>query len=268
MPTPFHSPSTAPRGSAPERAAPLHPRNTRSAAMMSAGDGRHHIDPPAQPNIVFAGVLLSGPVALIAFIALLIAGWPLLATMLTAFGLQIAVFCAFLVMGLVPARSSDVPAPPATDFIDAAPARVDIWRTYPSHGAAENAAKVALIAPDLSQSRTIANNLSELGLEVHHCTDRDAVFGSIEARPGDWDLLVFDMDAAPDLGTGQDDLTDFRASCPDMPVLVLSRTAQRNACAKTKTPCMTGLATLRKPVLRAHLVEGLKAANLNLTVTH
>ncbi|GGD40297.1 hypothetical protein [Sinisalibacter lacisalsi] len=217
--------------------------------------------PPRQPNIAFAALLSGYPVALIAIVALVVAGRPLPEVLLIAVGLQILVFCGVLALGTLRATSPGLPPRTTGDTPDTPPETADIWRVYPGRGEGDAASRIALISPDMEQSRSIATDLAGLGREVHHTTDRDSMFASVQARPDDWGLVIFDFDAAPDLETGVDDLLDFRSACPDMPVLLLSGGSLRSDFSSNRRPI--GDATLRKPVVPRRLMEGIAAASLN-----
>lgn len=141
------------------------------------------------------------------------------------------------------------------------PRTMDIWRVYPSDGVARSTSRIALVAPDLAQSRHLATELVGLDREVHHCTDRDAMLDSVQARPEEWNLLIFDLDTAPDPEAGVDDLMDFRMVCPEMPVLLLTGATPCNELLSDQR--IVGDVTLRKPILRKDLIQGLEAIDLN-----
>ncbi|WP_117294349.1 hypothetical protein [Rhodobacteraceae bacterium W635] len=193
----------------------------------------------------------------IALVALLVAGRPIVEALLVAYGVQLVVFCVFIVMGRARAKEP-VRAAPA----DAAPQRreaADIWRTYPSSVEAESPVRIALIAPDIGQSRRMATDLSQLGVEVHHGTDPDAMLETVQARPQDWGAVMVDLDRGAGLDVDVDDVLHFRAACPDIPVLILS-----NASLHADLPRRPiGDMTLQKPVLREDLAAGIDAMNLN-----
>jgi len=180
------------------------------------------LPPPRQPNIAFASILLSYPVVIIAVLGLLLAGHPLFETLLIALGLQIVTFCIALLLGLLLVKPAELPQDGAGTPGAMTSETPATWRTYPCSDAAENAPRVALISPDTVENRKIATDLAERGREVHHSTDHDAMLQSVQARPGDWAMVIYDPGTAPDPATGAHDLRDFRAYCPDTPVLVLS----------------------------------------------
>ncbi|TQE96686.1 MAG: hypothetical protein FKY71_16515 [Spiribacter salinus] len=65
--------------------------------------------------------------------------------------------------------------------------------------------RAGLIAPNSGQSSSIADTLAELGVEVHHSTDVEALLASVKARPEAWDLVLFDLEAATELEMAVDD---------------------------------------------------------------
>lgn len=137
------------------------------------------------------------------------------------------------------------------------------WWVYHRQTQVSVGFRTGFFAADSVSSRSIANDLARLGHEVHHATDRYAVLDSILDRPELWDLLVFDLDAAPNLETGIDDLLDFRKSCPKVPVLVVSSAALRNDFSRHRRAMADG--TLCKPVTRTSLSEGLGMADPRFT---
>lgn len=235
------------------------PQGKREAESRLAAD-RHRLPPASESDIAFVGILLSIPVMLIAVVALIVVGWPLLTTLLMAFGLQILTFCVVLVAGLLRAKDYAMPQSATADN-STAPERAHIWRVFPSRGKAESSLRIALVSHDTEHSRDIATDLAELHHEVHHSTDRYALLESVQARPEEWHLVIFDLDLVPDLGTGMDDLLDFRMVCSEMPVLLLSSAVLRHDFSPHRR--LIGDATLRKPVFREKLIEGMEAANLN-----
>lgn len=146
--------------------------------------------------------------------------------------------------------------------LERAPCRFEtreIWRTFPSCCDVKNVFRIALISSDLSQSARIATNLTELGSEVHHCTNSEAMFDSVQASPQEWGLVVFDLDAAPNRKTALADLQDFREECPELPVLILSGAARQGA--SSHDCCLFEGVTPQSPALPPHLIESLMATH-------
>lgn len=234
-----------------------------SASQSIADSG---VAEPKQPGLAFAAILLGYPVVVVAVVGLLMASRPLLETVLIVFGLQVLAFAAVLVIGLPRSKSAALPATTESKIVLPATDVADIWRTYPASGQGETSLRIALISRDMAQSRNIATNLAGLGQEVHHSTDSDAMLETVQAQPTRWGMVIFDLDSSPDLETGVDDLMEFRGICPKVPVLLLSGDALRNDHSSHRR--LIGDATLRKPVFRTHLLEGMEAANLNSSAVH
>lgn len=172
---------------------------------------------PATPNVALAGILLGFLGAITAFVALFLAGRPVVEGVLVANGVLSLVLLRTIILNRREARNAQSAA---SD--DRQPEIVDIWRTYPGGKEARNPVRIGLIAPDGAQTRKIATDLAELGPQVHHSTDRAAMLDSITARPEKWGAVLLDLDAVPDRAAGRDDLRDFRAACPDVQVMLLS----------------------------------------------
>lgn len=175
------------------------------------------LPPPATPNAALSGFLMGFLGAVTAFVALLLAGRPVVEGVLVANGVLSLVLLKTIILTRREARNAE---PTAVD--DRQPEIVDIWRTYPGGDEGGNPLRIALIAPDGAQTRKIATDLAELGPQVHHSSDRAAMLDSITARPEKWGAVLLDLDAVPDRAAGRDDLRDFRAACPDVQVLLLS----------------------------------------------
>jgi CheY-like chemotaxis protein len=80
---------------------------------------------------------------------------------------------------------------------------------------------------------------------------------AIKARPFDWDFAILDLDLFNDLDEAIDELTVFRRDCRDTPILLLSGSATRDEFSDHRRAI--GDATLRKPVFRHRLLEGIEA---------
>jgi len=219
-----------------------------------------------RPGMASAGVLLGIVVSSAAIIALVVAGQQLLGAVLIAFVLQCLTFYALHVRRISRSTPPELVRSNPTDNDGTPPRNRRSLADYPSCCDVEKPLRIALISPDMVQSRRIAANLTGLGPEVHHCTDREAMLDSVQARPQDWGLVIFDLDAAPDRKTGLDDLQDFREECPQLPVLILSGAAQQD---DPMHYCrLFASATSQAPALPPYLIEGLKAANLNVLAVH
>lgn len=239
---------------------------SHSAAMEDCdfvGYG-HDFSAPGKPNLALAGILLGCPVAVTAFIVLLVAGRPVLEALLIGYGLQALVFLAVVAVGLVGARHPERATPKNNERDHKVLATDDIWRFYPSNSSADAPPRIALIAPDSENSRKSATQLADLGREVHLCSDRETMLEAVQAQPAKWDAVICDLGLAHDIAFGVDDLLDFRATCPDVPVIILSNVDPDSDLMPNGR--LIGDVVLQKPILRQHLIAGLDAADLNFAL--
>lgn len=233
---------------------PFHPQASDEPTIAHSA---RRLSPPGKPNIALAGILLGVPVMIVAFIALLSAGYPILEALLVAYSLQVVVFCVVIVMGLTGAKASEGGIPTPTDAFYRPREAVDTWRAYPSSVETENPVRIALVAPNTKHSRMIATDLARMGMEVHHSTDQNALLETVEAGPSDWGAVMFDLDSRSDVEAGVDEVLDFRAVCPEVPVQFLSGAALHRDLSQRRQSIAD--MTLHKPVLRRHLVASLDA---------
>lgn len=218
---------------------------------------------PTRPNVALAGVLLSCPVVIIAMIGFLVAGHSLFQSLLFALSLQMLTF--ILVLGIGYFRVDNPPGaqPVARGNEPTTPDLPDRWRSYRNSVVTAASQRVAVMSCDMAQGHSLATDFADLGREVHHCTDREAIFDSVSARPGDWSLVICDLDTAPDRQAMMDDLADFREVCPEMPVLLFSGGALREDLSPDCLPVWD--ADLRRTVFRKSSFEGMAATGFNLT---
>ncbi len=215
-------------------------------------------------NLALAAVLLSIPVGVAAVPVLLFTGYSLAETLLLALIAQVASFWVGLAWGTMRHRASGRPGKTAlaSAVNDLPPTpQHHIWRSHAARVAAARPLTIACAAPDSVQGRTCATDLAGLGHEVHHATDLDVMLDTVATRPADWDMLIVDLDLRGDIEDIVDDLLDFRARCPDVSVLLLSGSVGRDDLSPERRAI--GDATLRKPVFRKRLAEGVGAARQN-----
>jgi CheY-like chemotaxis protein len=207
------------------------------------------------PTTVLASVKSSFVVAALVFIAMVITNHSLSKSLAIAISLQIVSFLTILLLAYLKAylQQKELSIPEKTPNNSATVS--DVWRFYECKTDSQNSSTAALFASDKVQSRIIGTDLAGIGYDVHHATDADAVLGSIRDNPEKWDLLIFDMDAATSLETAVDDLIDFRKICPDIPVILLTETVERDDFSSHRK--LIGDATLAKPVFRSRLLEAM-----------
>lgn len=129
------------------------------------------------------------------------------------------------------------------------------------HG--QNPLRIFLVTSDGSHEHDLVNSLGRRGHLVHHASDYEAGLGWIRDTPDRIDLLIFDMDLPPDIQAGVDAMLAFRTQCPEIPVLLLSGSVQRDELSDHR--CAIGDVTLRKPVSRERLMEGMTAVRENFS---
>lgn len=210
------------------------------------------------------GIVSTAPIALIVLPLMIWLGSDLLKAALLTLVVQLLTFFALISIGLY-RTSHHVDLPEARNNslqsdTDTAP----IWRSYSSNKVHSNVPRVALIARDTLQSRRMATDLSSHGYDLHHTTDVDAMLEAIRARPFDWDFAILDLDLFEDLDDAIDELTLFRRDCRDIPILLLSGSAARDEFSGHRRAI--GDATLRKPVFRSRLLEGIEAMKANSAI--
>lgn len=214
-----------------------------------------------QPNIALAGVVGSIAIALVTLTALLIAGNSILASLLIAWGAQVMSFIGILAIGFVRVHRQDKACSEADQTGEGSPELGEVWRSYGRRVATSFPLQVAVFGHDTAQSRIIGTDLAGLGHDVHHSTDSDALLSSICGQPETWDLLIFDLDTGSSLEASIDDLVDFRQTCPDLPVILLSSEARYDDFSRHRKPI--GDVTLYKPVFRNRLLEALDNVGLH-----
>lgn len=232
----------------------------------SVSHSARRLPPPGKPNIALAGILLGIPVMIVGFIALVSVGYPVFEALLIAYSLQVLVFGVVIVLGFTGAKTPEGGTPVSADFGDRQGETVDTWRTYPSRIETESPVRIAMIAPNTKHSRMIATDLARLGMEVHHSTDQNALLETVEAGPSDWGAVMVDLDSGSDVEAGVDEVLDFRAVCPDVPVLFLSGAALHRDLSQRRQSIAD--MTLHKPVLRRHLIASLDAVKLPFVAQH
>jgi len=236
-----------------------HPRAESIANAEMADDAVSLI---RQPAPIFAGRLLGAIVAIAAMMTVALPESLRFPAALVGLGLLLVTFCLAAARGRVQPISTNraLSAQAVSDWTP--PETAEIWLRYPSCFETEEPHRIALISADRVQSRTIALSLTGLGPEVHHCTDSEAMFDSVQARPQDWDLVIYDLDCAPDRQTGMNDLQEFYEECPDVPVVLLSGAARGDG--PSHTCRLSGDITSDSSPLTAYLIECLKSATLNI----
>lgn len=223
---------------------------------------------PSSLALGLAGLLASVPAGILALIGLAIAGVPFVQTLLITVGAQILIIVFVGAFGYWRLSTNER----ASGFAEAcghgspvhrSRQKPDTWRVHSHDDGVDDVFRVGLIAPNTAQGRSIAATLAELGGEVHHSTDPLALLESVKAQPECWSLVLFDLEAAPDLGTAVDDLIDFRNEVPGMPVMIMTHGVARSDFSGHRRAIAD--ATLRKPVFRKQLLNAMDIIGLKIS---
>lgn len=121
--------------------------------------------------------------------------------------------------------------------------------------------KIFLVTNYRSNEHELLNCFCQQGRIVHHTNNYAAGLDHIRDNPDQVDLLVFDMDLLPDIQAGVDEMIRFRAELPEIRVLLLSSSVQRDEFSDHRRAI--GDATLRKPVSCERFLQGLTALEEN-----
>lgn len=209
-----------------------------------------------------AGVLAAGPIGIFVFVALFLAGLSALASLALTVAIQLVVIGSIVVIGIMVQTDEEKNGSGMQDQTPGQRELPETWIFHSRRESSERQYRSALIARRTGQTASIARVLTEIGSDVHQCADHDALLETVKVRQDRWSLMVFDIDAAPDLDSAVMDLMDFRTSCPDVPVILLSGDVTRDDFSGHRRPI--GDITLRKPVFRGRLIEAVRCVGLDL----
>lgn len=106
--------------------------------------------------------------------------------------------------------------------------------------------------------RRLVRHFASRGGGAHLATDVEEAFGALKKRPGDWSLVILDLDSFGGILELSDDLMDFRVEAPEMPVLLLSSGFFQDDLTKERLPMCD--ASIRSPALSLSIFKGVKAA--------
>jgi len=235
---------------------------TDSTARRVGQDGQPQGSTDGNPagSAVFA-LVSCGPIALVALPTLWWVGYTFLQAALLTIGLQLLVFLVLMMIGFY-RTSGDAGASVSSQRIRDTPMEdLQVWRSYSYSREEDDALRIALIARNTVQTRRIATDLAQQGYDIHHTTDIDAMFETVQTHPVDWDFIIFDLDLFDDLDACVDELMAFRLDCADIPVLLLSQSVKQDELSDHRRAI--GDATLRKPVFRSRLLAGIDAMKSN-----
>lgn len=212
------------------------------------------------PRQALVCIFLSIPVAVVAAIVMLGLGYPLGFSILSAWGAQIGAFSLLLWFTSTRSKGSAAQGHRQDSDGDFSLADDRFWRSYVKKDGDQVELRIALIAPSSRQSLNVANDLSSLGHEVHHSNDLGAMLSAVQNHRDRWSLLIIDLDLLDDLDAMVSELLEFREWCPGLPILLLSSEVHRDEFSGHRRA--VGDVTLRKPVFRQRLLEGIRATGL------
>lgn len=236
-------------------------REEESDSVPSVAPNLRNLPQIGQSDSVVDALPTSIFVAAVAAMILLIGGVSLIQASLISFGFLILTFSILQAIDRRPGKSAHRTQADVAYSDEVQSEQANLWYVYSSCDEVLKPDRIALISTDTEQSRIVGSDLAEHGFEVHHSTDREAMLDCVQCQPEKWKMVIFDLDAAPDLETAIDELMDFRAVCSEIPVLLLSGGSQRNEFSCHRR--LIGDATLCKPVFRTRLIEGVEIARLN-----
>lgn len=215
-----------------------------------------------RPNIALGAAIISLFVATLAILVLLVLGFSFPSAVLLGWGVHAAVFLVTVAWGVYQHRSG---APIEEDRFnrqdDSGKPNSLRHDSCDDHG--QNPLQIFLVTSDGSHEHDLVNSLGRHGHLVHHASDYEAGLDWIRDTPDRINLLIFDMDLPPDIQAGVDALLAFRAQCAEIPVLLLSGSVQRDEFSDHRRAI--GDVTLRKPVSRERLMEGMTAVRENFS---
>jgi CheY-like chemotaxis protein len=185
----------------------------------------------------------------------------LLQAVVLAFWVQLSTFLVIVMIGLYLLSRDERDGLCSENPNNAAIPDLRIWRSYSQGGAGDDAPRIALIAKDSVQTQQIATYLAQQGYDIHHTTDVDAMFETVQTHPVDWEFMIFDLELLDDLESNVDDLMMFREDCARIPILLLSGSITKDGFSDYRRAI--GDATLRKPVFRSQLLDGIAAMKTN-----
>lgn len=216
-------------------------------------------------GIAFSIVLLSGVILIVSTLALTITGKPFFVAVGYSLIIQLA-FVALLLAAafwLLSPGETRLPQPAATEPRQVSPFVDSVWKTFLARDAKQLEGRVAFYGRLDSSNSRIANDLTQEGFEVHLVSDSDTLFDCVSAKPSDWQLLMVDLDGYDDSDEAIDDLLAFRAESPETVVILLSSDVGRDDLSLERIAVAD--ATIRKPISRSRLLNGIEAARDNST---
>lgn len=115
-----------------------------------------------------------------------------------------------------------------------------------------------VISSSLVEGRRLAGHITKQGGEVHLVTDLDEALGVLRGQPEIWSMAVLDVDSLGGILELSDDLMDFRAEVPEVPVMLVSAGFSQDDLTEERLPMCD--ASVRTPARLPSIVKGVAAA--------
>ena len=239
------------------------PRNTHKRKLLkcslttgSKETRNGHIAP-----ILKIALTLSSGVALMLLSIIVWLGGTFTYAFLLAVTAQILIFLFVIVIHMYYAprdiETTDFPL----KYKDNARSRGEILQSYFGGKTDLNAVRVKIVSHDTTLIDQVKVILNQHGYEICCTHDTFAMFSTALTQPDDWSVMIFDLDLFNNLESSIDELVTFRRRWPEIPVLLVSRSASGDELSGHRRAI--GDATLRKPVSEDRLIKGLEAMFLN-----
>ncbi|MGJ8603718.1 MAG: hypothetical protein ACSHXH_06280 [Marivita sp.] len=252
------------KSNAHDASIPQHDANGFSQNRMFRTPRRRSKEAGAERNnVMLTGIFLSGSVMIVTAALFLGAKWHFFAALGYALLLQICVlvwvffstrlFRSIATRQLTPRKDRTTPEL-KTEIRN-------VWFSYVDQPNTDTSLQIACAAPNTAHTRRICTELADLGHELHHNTQTEAIFDSVINRSDAWNFVIVDLDLFEEAETAVDDLFAFRATCPGIPVLLISSGVGQDDLSRERNPISDGI--LRKPVFRKRLIEGIASAQEN-----
>lgn len=115
-----------------------------------------------------------------------------------------------------------------------------------------------VISSSLVEGSRLAGQITKQGGEVHLVTNLDEALGVLRGKPEIWSMAVLDVDSFGGILELSDDLLDFRAEVPEVPVMLVSAGFSQDDLTEERLPMCD--ASVRNPARLTSIVKGVAAA--------
>lgn len=214
-------------------------------------------------SAAFAATLVSVVVFLIVLPLLWLFGFSFLGSLGLSILVQTVSFALLVFLFSSNWKSSDVVKTSLVERSESATSSVDegLWSSFLKRENESIIGRIGFAACMDPHVKDMASDLSDAGYEVHVTSDSDALMHSIEESPFSWMMMILDLDLYDDIAVAIEDLLVFRSVSPETIVVVLSSDVSRDDVSLERA--VVADVTLRKPVRRNRLLEGVRIARNN-----